>query len=368
MGKNYKDNGRDINSRSNPQDGWEQPIDRYNYVEDIYSDSGARPKRTTKYSQPSKKGKQPTGKKKMKTWKKVVIWISSILAAIIVALLVLIGLLFGRLNIEQVDTSQYVETPAEVANIEMMDDRNVMNVLVIGADSNKDGSEGRSDTMMLISLNTRDNTMKIVSFLRDLYVDIPGYGKDRLNAAYSYGGAGMLMQTIENNFRINVDKYLETNFDGFEGIIDSMGGIDVTMTAAEAEFINDWKNVGAVEGTNHLNGKNALYFARMRKLDSDFGRTTRQRQVVSAMFSTLKSSNPFTMYRVAYDLMPNLKTNLSYFELVQFALAFSKMGDAKTMSVPSDGTYYDYTTDAGAMVLVPYLDQNIALLREFLYQ
>lgn len=365
MARNYEDPNRDIRSHSNNPNGnqWDEPIDRYHYVEDIYSDSHAgKNHRSNKPRNP----KQP--KKKMKGWKKALIWIGSILAAIIVALLILIGLLFGRLNIEQVNTDPYVETPADAPAIDIMRSDSVMNVLVIGADSNQDGTEGRSDTMMLISLDSKNNTMKIVSFLRDLYVQIPGYGKDRLNAAYSYGGAGMLMQTIENNFRIEVDKYLETNFDGFESIIDSMGGIDVTMTAAEAEFINDWKNVGAVEGQNHLDGEDALYFARMRKLDSDFGRTTRQRQVVSAMFTKLKSSNPITMYSVAYNLMPNLKTNLSYLELIQLLLSFNKMSDAQTMSVPSDGTYYDYTTPEGAMVLVPYLDQNVQLLKEFLYK
>ncbi|MDD5952191.1 MAG: LCP family protein [Oscillospiraceae bacterium] len=369
MAKNYEDPNRDIRSHSDPsQSGWDEPIDRYNYVEDVYSDSKSYRSRKGQphYTQPDPK--PPKGKKKMKGWKKALIWIGSILAAILIALLVLVGLLFGRLNVQKVDTDQYVETVDEVAHIDLMDSGSVMNVLVIGADSNQDGTEGRSDTMMLISLNAKTNSMKIVSFLRDLYVQIPGQGKDRLNAAYSYGGAGMLMQTIENNFRIPVDKYLETNFDGFEGIIDAMGGIDVTMTAAEAQFINDWKNVGAVEGENHLNGKNALYFARMRKLDSDFGRTTRQRQVVSAMFKKLKSSNPLTMYKVAFDLMPNLKTNLSYVELIRFGLAFSKMSDAETLSVPSDGTYYDYTTPEGAMVLVPYLEQNIQLLRGFLYE
>ncbi len=373
---NHRDSNRDISSNSKPQQtGWDDPTDRYHYVEDIYSDSGTRRKRTTTYTpkqqkggkkqQPAARGNQP--KKKMKGWKKALIWIGSVLAAILVALLVLVGLLFGRLNVEKVDTDQYVQTPDEVAGIAVMQDSSVMNVLVIGADSNQDGTDGRSDTMMVISLDSSTGSMKIVSFLRDLYVEIPGYGKDRLNAAYSYGGAGLLMQTIENNFRIDVNKYLETNFDGFEEIIDAMGGIEVTMTAAEAEFINDWKNVGAVEGVNLLNGQNALYFARMRKLDSDFGRTTRQRQVVAAMFTKLKSRDPFTMYGIAYKMMPNLTTNLSYLEFIRFAMSFSKMSDAETMSVPSEGTYYDYTTPAGAMVLVPDLPQNIELLRAFLY-
>ena len=359
IANHFNDNGRDIRSHSGrrSKNNWD---DRYTYVEDIYS--GSDPTGNDRDLQPKNK----KNKRKMRTWKKVVITISSMVLAILVILGVAVGLLFARLNVEQVDTDQYVETPAEVAGIELMRSSGVMNVLVIGADRDQDGSEGRSDTMMLISMGP--GGMKMVSFLRDLYVDIPGYGKDRLNAAYSYGGPGMLMQTIENNFRVEVDKYLETNFAGFEEIIDALGGIEVTMTPAEAEFINDWKQVGAVEGKNMLNGKNALYFARMRKLDSDFGRTTRQRQVVSAMFSKLRSSNPFTMYMAAYQLMPNLRTNLSYFELIQFMLSFAGMGDANSLSVPSDGTYYDYTTPEGAMVLVPYYEQNINLLRAFLYE
>lgn len=314
-------NDRDIRSNSRFEPSWEEPIDRYHYVDDIYSDSGKNRGKSRNYSQ-----KPPRQKRKMKGWKKALIWIFSILGALIIALLIAVGVLFARLNVEKVDTTVYEMTPPEISHVEVMDDSSVQNVLVIGADSNKDGSEGRSDTMMLVSLNNQTNELKIVSFLRDLYVDIPGYGKDRLNAAYTYGGAGMLMQTIENNFRVNVDSYLETNFSGFESIIDSMGGIDVTMTAAEAQFINEWKKVGAVEGKNHLNGKNALYFARMRKLDSDFGRTTRQRQVVSAMFAKLKSSNPITMYSVAYNLMPNLKTNLSYFGVINFGLGLHENG------------------------------------------
>lgn len=362
IANHYNDDGRDIRSHSgrHSRKNWDEPIDRYNYVEDIYSGSGS--KRNSRDLQPKNKKK----KQKMRTWKKVVISIAAVILAIVLAFGIAVGLLFIRLNIEQVNTDQYVETPSEVAGIEVMSAPNVMNVLVIGADRDADGSEGRSDTMMLISMG--GGSMKIVSFLRDLYVDIPGYGKDRLNAAYSYGGPGMLMQTIENNFRVEVDKYLETNFNGFEEIIDALGGVEINMTATEAQFLKDWVNVDAVEGTNLLNGKNALYFARMRKLDSDFGRTTRQRQVVSAMFAKLRSSNPFTMYAAAYQLMPNLRTNLSYFELIQFMMAFAGMNDADNLSIPSDGTYYDYTTPGGAMVLVPYLDQNIALLRAFLYE
>ena len=355
---NGPDPNRDISSHSDPHMG--QPIDRYNYAEDIYG-SGKNPG-------PGNFAPEPKKKKKMKAWKKALIWIGSIITGIVLLLGSAIAVLFFRLNVENVDTTPYEETPAEVAGIDILDSSEVFNVLIIGADRDQDGSEGRSDTMMVASINTKTNELKLVSFLRDLYVDIPGHGKDRLNAAYSYGGAAMLMQTIENNFRINIDKYLETNFDGFESIIDSLGGIDVTMTSAEAEFLNEWKQVGATEGENHLDGKNALYFARMRKLDSDFGRTTRQRQVIGAMFKKLKSSNPFTMYKAVFNLAPHIKTNLSYLELIKVAAALAGMGDAETLSVPSDGTYYDYTTPAGAMVLVPYYDQNIQMLKAFLYE
>ena len=355
---NGPDPNRDISSYSDPNTG--PPIDRYNYVEDIY---GSR-----NNPGPGNFAPEPKKKKKMKAWKKALIWIGSIITGIVLLLGSAVAVLFFRLNVENVDTAPYEETPAEVAGIDVLNSSDVFNVLIIGADKEQDGSEGRSDTMMVASINTRTNELKLVSFLRDLYVDIPDHGKDRLNAAYSYGGAAMLMQTIENNFRINIDKYLETNFDGFENIIDSLGGIDVTMTSAEAEFLNNWKQVGATEGENHLDGKNALYFARMRKLDSDFGRTTRQRQVIGAMFKKLKSSNPFTMYKAFFNLAPHIKTNLSYLELIKVASALAGMGDAETLSVPSDGTYYDYTTPGGAMVLVPYYDQNIQMLKAFLYE
>ncbi len=335
-----------------------QPIDRYHYTDDIYSNSGGG-------------GPQPVRPKKKRRglsgWAKALIVIGSILLGLFIALIIAVMIFFSGLNIVSVDTSQYEETPADVAGYEIMDSPDVTNVLIIGADRNSDGSEGRSDTMMVASINSKTHELKLVSFLRDLYVSVPGYGYDRLNAAYSYGGPAMLMQTIENNFRINIDKFIETNFDGFENIIDAIGGIDVEMTYAEAAFLNEWKGVGAVEGTNHLNGENALYFARMRKLDSDFGRTTRQRQVISSMFTSLKSSGPFTMLSAGHALMPYLTTNMSRLELISFAISFASSGNSETLSIPSDGTYYDYTTETGAMVLMPYYDANIALLKEFLY-
>ena len=368
------------NSPSRKQVYRDEPIDRYHYVDDIYSNTKSGKQKNTEKQSPMPNNRQdqfdfgnfapepPKKKKKKRIWPKVLIILGSVLVAIIIAIIILVTMLFGRLNTQEVNTEQYVETPAEVVGYDVIDTQEVWNVLVIGADKDADGSNGRSDTMMLLSVNSKTNKVKIVSFLRDLYVNIPGYGKDRLNAAYSYGGAGMLMQTIENNFRINIDDYVETNFAGFEKIIDSIGGIDVTMTAAEAQFINNWQNVGAVEGVNHLNGENALYFARMRKLDSDFGRTTRQRQVVSAVLQKIKSSDPVTMYSAAYELMPNLTTNLSSGELIEIALACTKMNDAETLSVPDSGTYYDYITPGGAMVLVPYYDANIEALKAFLYE
>lgn len=358
--------GREIESGGEPF-SLEEPIDRYHYVDDVYSGSPKkRPHNNFTPDPYAKKPKKP--KKKMRGIWKALIWIGSILLALLIAVGVAVGLLFFRMHTESVDTARYVETPTDSAAYAMLDDPDLTNILIIGADRNQDGTDGRSDSMMLASINSKTKKLKLVSFLRDLYVDLGGtdYGYDRLNAAYSYGGAAMLMQTIENNFRIKVDKYIETNFAGFEDIIDAIGGIDITMTAYEANFLNEWKQVGAVEGENHLNGENALYFARMRKLDSDFGRTTRQRQVMNAVFSKLKGSNPFTMYAAAFQLAPNLTTNLSPLEFTSFGLSFLQAGEAESLSVPSDGTYYDYTTDAGAMVLVPYYDSIIPALQDFL--
>ena len=152
--------------------------------------------------------------------------------------------------------------------IEMMSDKNVTNILLIGCDNRGTGASGRSDTMIIFSIDKRNRKIKMVSLLRDLYVPINGRQDNRLNAAYAYGGTKLLIDTIENNFKIKIDKYVRVSFQDFVNVVNRVGGVTVNLNEAEANIVK------TEPGLRRLNGKQALTYARIRKIDSDFGRTT----------------------------------------------------------------------------------------------
>lgn len=231
----------------------------------------------------------------------------------------------------------------------------VKSVLVIGSDGRSAEEQGRSDSMILLSFNSRTNEIILTSFMRDCYVNIPNYGMDKLNAAYSYGGAELLMDTIESNFMIKIDDYVTINFISFSGIIDAVGGIDIDVSDEEAHAINDilfsevnqlmgddqWADFLDAGGKLHLNGKQALSYARIRYVgNSDFERTSRQREVLTKIIP--KAVNPIAINRIAKNVIPQVNTNMSSLGmyLLSLRLPFSVRYDVKQIQVPADGTFY----------------------------
>ena len=164
-------------------------------------------------------------------------------------------------------------------------DEHLINILLVGQDRRPGEGRQRSDTMILCSFNPETNELSMISFLRDLYVQIPGYSDNRMNAAYVFGGFPLLKATLYQNFGVTVDGCFEVDFSGFKKIIDIVGGVDIYLTAAEAKIVGD----GAKEGMCHLDGDHALIYSRIRKIDSDFQRTSRQRKVLTAIFNNVKS-------------------------------------------------------------------------------
>jgi LCP family protein required for cell wall assembly len=365
---NYRPN-RDIRSHSrqpNPRrDDYSEDFDRYNYVDrDLYSSSnkqarptGARSK--TKYAR-KKRGKA----------KKVFL---TLISLVLIAALGIVGyaiFMFSRLDRSEKDnTSSYIQQPSAAPAWTVISDNDVTNILLIGIDKNEDGSDGRSDTNMLISINNKTKTLHLVSFLRDTYLEIPTVGKSKLNSAFAHGGPSLTMQTLENNFRVNIDKYISVNSENFATIIDKMGGLDINMNKALCDAEN--RNMGShlKPGVNHLDGRLALYYARIRETDSDFGRTGRQREVVELMIQKLKTLNPLEVNKIMYDYLPYVKTNLSDPELLYLASIAGPVSKypIKTMHVPNEGTYQDETIKGVGAVLVPNLTKNSKLVREFLY-
>ena len=246
-------------------------------------------------------------------------------------------------------------TPEEVEwpEIVPMADEKLLNILLVGQDRRPGQGRQRSDTMILCSVNANQKKVSVISFLRDLYVQIPGYTDNRLNAAYVFGGFPLLKSTLENNFGVSVDGCFEVDFNGFIALIDEIGGIDMYLTAAECERVGR----GTKEGMNHLRGEAALAYARIRKIDSDFQRTNRQRQVLLTAFEKVKDKSLTEILALLDKVMPYLTTDMSRTEIISlvtklFPLATS--AQINTYYVPPDDTYTNVYI-RGMAVLYPDL-------------
>lgn len=338
-------------------------FDRYNYVDrDLYSSSN--------HTRPSSRrgGRYP--RKKRGGAKRFLLGLLSLILIVALAAIGYALFMFSRLDrSDSGNTASYVQQPSAAPALSVKSDSSITNILLIGIDKNEDGSEGRSDTNMLISIDNKTKTIRLISFLRDTYLEIPTVGKSKLNAAFSHGGPALTMQTLENNYRINIDKYVSVNSDNFAAIIDKMGGLDINMNKAICDAEN--RNMGShlKPGVNHLNGKLALYYARIRETDSDFGRTGRQREVVELMIKKFRSLNPLEANKIMYEYLPYVKTNLSDPELLYLASIAGSVAKypMKTMHVPNEGTYTEKSIKGVGAVLVPNLEKNCKLLREFIY-
>lgn len=286
----------------------------------------------------------------------------------------LVGKVYDKINYEEVTT---------LATEEMAQD-GVTNILLIGNDSRQNGEDGRSDAMILLSISSKTDTIYITSLLRDMYVEIPGREEgNRLNAAYSYGGAELLMETVEENFDIEVNRYVRVNFEAFANLVDAVGGIELELTAEEIEYVNGYlveynQLLGRPQGTDnmdtsvsglvHLNGPQALAYTRNRYLGTDFGRTERQRKVLTAILQKAPSALLNNGTELMNGLLPNLSTNLTQKECWSLSLMAGKLltHEIVSDSIPQPGTYKNATI-RGMSVLEVDFEANIEYLKKKLY-
>ena len=234
----------------------------------------------------------------------------------------------------------------------LMDD-DLLNILLVGQDRRPGEGRQRSDTMILCSVNAKTKKISMISFLRDLYVQIPGYTDNRMNAAYVFGGFPLLKDTLKTNFGITVDGCFEVDFNGFTALVDEIDGVDINLTAAEAKVVGG----GTKEGDNHLNGELALRYARIRKIDSDFQRTNRQRKVLLACYDKVKFLGLKDLLGLLDQALPNLTTDLTNSQIYAIAAKmFGLFGKAEinTYHIPPDGTF-SYVFIRGMSVLFPDL-------------
>lgn len=253
--------------------------------------------------------------------------------------------------------------------VEQLYSPDVINILLIGQDTRTPGQRSRSDTMILLSINKKNNTICMTSFMRDLYVQIPGYSDNRLNAPYRFKGAGLLNQTMNLNFGITIDGNVAVNFEQFKSVINVLGGVDITLTAKEASHLRE-QGYNVTEGTNHLNGSAALAYCRIRKIDSDHKRTERQRNVLNAIAQSAKNASITELMAVVNQVLPYVDTNLSDSQLISYTTSalsiLSSGGTVKSGKVPQSGMYHGASI-RGMSVMMPDLNACNAYLKSFIY-
>ncbi|MDD5924037.1 MAG: LCP family protein [Clostridia bacterium] len=260
------------------------------------------------------------------------------------------------------------EYHSEMIHSGLTNDSNVLNILLIGEDNRHEAEHGRTDTMIVLTIDNNNKELKLTSFMRDLWVNIPDFGMERINVAYTLGGAPRTVATIESNFGIDIDRYAIVDFSSFTKIIDVLGGIDIELTDEEIDYINwqTWKNnqadtryeIQSAPGIVHLKGRQALWHARNRGQDgicsgSDFTRTQRQRNVLKTLMEDFRDASLTQIISIVNEVGPLITTDLSYYEitvLVANALTYLKY-DVSEFRLPSDDNFSDVTTSGGARVL-----------------
>lgn len=218
----------------------------------------------------------------------------------------------------------------------------IINILLIGQDRRPGQGQQRSDTMILATFNTSKNTFTLTSLMRDQYVKIPGHKPNKLNHAYQYGGMKLLNETLKENFNIRVDGNIEVDFNGFQSVIDLLGGVDISLTAAEATYLSQTHNITLQPGNNRLNGEIALSYARIRHLDSDYRRSERQRKVLMSLLNRYKSQSLTQMLGTLDDILPLVTTDMSNSEMIGYCTKLFPMlsgAQFNTMRLPVDGTF-----------------------------
>lgn len=294
-----------------------------------------------KKKNPNKKpSKFMTKWKGLEKWKRVTI----IVVAIILALaLIAFGVFYGIYN--------GYRTNVDEGNLGISSDiedkygkSDIFNVAVFGLDTrDEDSFSGRSDSIIIVSVDRANNTVKLTSILRDSYVAIDGYADQKITHAYAFGGAELAIKTLNQNFNMNITDYATINFYKLANAIDVMGGVDLNITESEMKQINvignsEGKTIAKVTdyGEVHLNGDQAAVYVRLRENDSDIMRSQRQKNVINALIVQAKKVSPTKYAEVVKTMMSLCETSLSASEVLSFAPMITQQINIQTLTVPGD--------------------------------
>ena len=376
------------NSIKRVDDAYEADFEPEYDDDDDYDDDYEyeRPRRERRPREDSRERRRPSGsghgsnpphkKKKKKKWKKVLFALLAILLVLCLLFVAAVHRITSKFN--------HIDTDVSKAGANLSG--NTVNILLIGQDA-RDGQEGqRADTMMLLTINRKANSVVLTSFMRDMYIDIPGCGGNRINAAYAYGssngggdagGVNLLDQTLEQNFGVEIDGNAMVDFDGFLEAMTAVGDLDIELNAEEAQYMNENPGFGSNndesdevwelhEGMNSLTSNQALAYSRIRYVgNSDWERTERQRKVIMAAVNKVKHGNLVAGYKAADKAAPYITTDLNTMGMIRVGLGIMFNVEMQSYRIPVDGTYYNDNIN-GMAVLVPDLAANKDYLEKYM--
>ena len=273
-------------------------------------------------------------------------------------------------------------TPAPLLESEIYQDDDVVNLLLLGTDERTDqfSDNARADAILVLSLDTDAHTARLVSIERGIGVPVPGRPDDWLTHTFRYGGAALTMQTVRDCFRLDVQNYVRINFHMFEKAIDTIGGVDIPLTPAEAECIERYRvnyssyhHLQPVQaGPNHLDGATALFYARIREIDSDWKRIERQRTVIQAAVDRVKGLSLSELNRLADTVLPMVQTDLEKSQITALLLevpGFLAQGvELEQMTIPAEGTAWSRVGTDGRSLIGVDFEANARIMREFFYE
>ena len=274
-------------------------------------------------------------RKKMAIWKKVLIIITSILLVLGISSYAYINSVVGKMNKVEINKDNLD------INTDIPADKNIKNIALFGIDS-ADGEAGRSDSIMIVTIDKTHNKLKVTSIVRDSYVEIPGrQGKDKINHAYAFGGPELAIRTLNKNFNLNIEDFASVNFSSLPKLIDAIGGIELNITTDELKYINSY--IDGVNRTNSTNsphitaagkqkvdGTQALAYSRIRYTEGgDFERSHRHRTVLEALFTKFKGLSVASYPSVLNDLLPLVDTNLGTSEILSLAMDVNSLSSSK---------------------------------------
>lgn len=364
------------------------------------SSASAKTASGSKKKSASKKGGFFNSFKRKPLWYRVFMITSAVMVVILLGMIAYAYRLMGLVNyddsqnINQESTEYFetVENPEDytdlpIASIETVEhdgdgrsEAGVYNILLLGLDKD---SGNLSDSMIVVTIDTNKKALKLTSFMRDILVTIPGYSNNKLNTVYRTGGIDLMKEVFAKNFNLCIDGYVAVNFSSLTQVIDKLGGVSVYMTEAEAEFLNtsnyiadpQYRNLDVYTGTHWLNGSQATGYARVRFVNKgnesdDYARTSRQRQILTAIYDQFKSQSLTELLSLMETVLPLVTTDMSVTEMTDIATKAVASGvlsaEMQQFRIPVNQSYQDSWYN-GMLVLDINFEKNIEESHNFIF-